>query len=322
MHSTKRRWPVLICPFGRVRAARCRELGVSGPPRLRGEPAFSGLSSPTVVRFATDGRVVVAEQSGRIKIFDNLFDSTPSLAADLSTSVHSFWDRGLLGLALDPQFPARPFIYASYAHDAAIGGTAPRWGDGCPNPPGATADGCVVSGRLSKLTLSGNVVTNEQVLVEDWCQQYPSHSVGALAFGPDGALYMSAGDGASFNFADYGQEGNPLNPCGDPPGGVGGNQTIPTAGVARCAARTCGRAVIRCRLTAASYGSTPILARACRVIRSREAATLTPAGSWPTASAILSASRSARAQGSCGSATSAGVPGRRSTGSPIRCPRR
>ena len=69
----------------------------------------------------------------------------------------------------------------------------------------------------------------EQVLVEDWCQQYPSHSIGALAFGPDGALYMSGGDGASFGFGDYGQDGSPLNPCGDPPTGVGGTQTIPTA---------------------------------------------------------------------------------------------
>ena len=69
----------------------------------------------------------------------------------------------------------------------------------------------------------------EQVLVEDWCQQYPSHSIGALAFGADGALYVSGGDGASFNFADYGQDGSPLNPCGDPPGGVGATLTPPTA---------------------------------------------------------------------------------------------
>ena len=55
------------------------------------------------------------------------------------------------------------------------------------------------------------------MLIEDWCQQYPSHSVGSLAFGRDGALYVSGGDGASFNFADYGQDGIPRNPCGDPP---------------------------------------------------------------------------------------------------------
>ena len=70
---------------------------------------------------------------------------------------------------------------------------------------------------------------SEQVLIEDWCQQYPSHSIGSLAFGADGALYVSGGDGASFNFTDYGQDGNPLNPCGDPPAGVGGAETPPTA---------------------------------------------------------------------------------------------
>jgi glucose/arabinose dehydrogenase len=127
-------------------------------------------------------------------------------------------------------------VYVLYTHDAAIGGTAPRWGtvgatsDGCPNPPGATSDGCVVSARLSRLQAAGNVMTGaEQVLVEDWCQQYPSHSIGSVEFGPDGALYASAGDGASFNFADYGQGGSPLNPCGDPPAGVGGTMAPPTA---------------------------------------------------------------------------------------------
>ena len=42
----------------------------------------------------------------------------------------------------------------------------------------------------------------EQVLVEDWYQQYPGQSVGNLAFGPDGALYAAAGDGASSTFVD------------------------------------------------------------------------------------------------------------------------
>jgi glucose/arabinose dehydrogenase len=135
-------------------------------------------------------------------------------------------------MALAPGFPADPYVYVLYAYDHQLGSASapPRWGDTCPSPPGPTTDGCVISGRLSRLRASGNLMTgSEQVLVEDWCQQYPSHSVGTLDFGPDGALYASAGDGASFNFADYGQDGSPLNPCGDPPGGSGATLTPPTA---------------------------------------------------------------------------------------------
>ena len=51
----------------------------------------------------------------------------------------------------------------------------------------------------------------------------------ALVFGADGALYVTGGEGASFTFVDCGQDGSPLNPCGDPPGRVGGAQTPPTA---------------------------------------------------------------------------------------------
>src|SRR5918997_797427 len=206
------------------------------PAGFQDSVAFSGLTYPTTVQFSKDGRVFVAEKSGLIKVFDNLSDTTPTTFADLRTNVHNFWDRGLLGLALAPNFPADPHVYVLYAHDAAIGGTAPSWGtpgvssDPCPTPPGPTADGCVVSGRLSKLTASGSTMTgSEQVLLEDWCQQYPSHSVGDLAFGADGALYVSGGDGASFNFVDYGQDGDPLNPCGDPPGSAGTTLTPPTA---------------------------------------------------------------------------------------------
>jgi hypothetical protein len=164
--------------------------------------------------------VFVSEKSGLIKVFDGLGDTSATVFADLRTQVHNFWDRGLLGMALHPDFPAKPFVYVSYTHDAVIGGTAPRWGtagqtgDPCPTPPGPTADGCVVSGRLSRLQANGNQAGPEQVLIEDWCQQYPSHSVGDLEFGADGALYASGGDGASFGFTDRGQVGTP---CDDPP---------------------------------------------------------------------------------------------------------
>jgi glucose/arabinose dehydrogenase len=222
---------LLICAMATSRAS-----AQTLPSGFQDVTVFSGLTEPTAVSFAPDGRVFVAEKSGLVKVFDNLSDPTPSIFVDLRTKVHNFWDRGLLGLAVDPGFPSRPYVYVLYAHDAAIGGTAPRWGiagvtgDGCPSPPGATSDGCVVSGRLSRFQDLGGVAGGpEQVLIEDWCQQYPSHSVGQIVFGTDGALYVSGGDGASFTFTDWGQDGSPVNPCGDPPVPVGGNQSPPDA---------------------------------------------------------------------------------------------
>ena len=205
------------------------------PAGFRDTVALSGLANPTVVQFASDGRVFVGQKNGVIKVFSSLTDTSPVTFADLSGEVDDYWDRGLLGLALDPAFPARPYVYVLYTYDAPIGGTAPAWGDACPTPPGPTTDGCVVSARVSRLTASGNTMTGtEQVLVEDWCQQFPSHSIGTLLFGRDGALYAGAGDGASFNTVDYGQlgatsPGDQANPCGDPPSPAGTALSPPAA---------------------------------------------------------------------------------------------
>ncbi|MBW4719063.1 PQQ-dependent sugar dehydrogenase [Saccharothrix obliqua] len=197
------------------------------PPGFTDTVAIGGLTAPTAAAFAPGGKVFIAEKSGLVKVYDSLADTTPTVFADLRPQTQDFWDRGLLGLAVDPAFPARPYVYVAYTHDAAPGGSAPRWGDTCPTPPGATDRGCVVTGRVSRLTSGpGGTATAELPLVTDWCQQYPSHSTGTVAFGPDGALYVGGGDGASFNFADYGQVGNP---CADPPGPAGTDLTPPTA---------------------------------------------------------------------------------------------
>ena len=140
---------------------------------------MSGLTRPVAIRFASDGSVFVAEKSGLIKMFSSLTDTSPVVVADLQSKVHDYWDRGLMGFTLDPNYPASPYAYVLYAYDAPIGGTAPTYGDGCPAPPGANTDGCFVSGRLSRLTIAGGSST-EQVLINDWCQQFPSHSVGDL----------------------------------------------------------------------------------------------------------------------------------------------
>ena len=72
---------------------------------------------------------------------------------------------------------------------------------------------------------------SEEVLVTDWFQQFPSHSTGALAFGADGALYATGGDGASFNYVDSGQTSS-TPPANDPAsqGGALRSQDIRTSG--------------------------------------------------------------------------------------------
>jgi glucose/arabinose dehydrogenase len=208
---------------------------------FEGLQAGQGIEEPTIFRFAPDGKVVVGEKSGKILVYDSLADHTPTLFADLRTEVYNGNDRGLLGLALDPQFSeAHPYVYVLYAYDHELGEAAPppRWGnpgedgDGCPEPPGVETHGCVISGRLSRLTanLTTDKSTEEKPLITDWCQQFSSHSVGNLEFDSEGNLWASGGEGASFTKVDWGQYGFPqVNPCGDPPAGVGGIEEPPDA---------------------------------------------------------------------------------------------
>jgi glucose/arabinose dehydrogenase len=187
---------------------------VASPPapvdlRLRDTVVATGVTAPTAIRVAADGRLVVAEKGGRVKVFDHAGDTTPTVVVDLRNEVHDFWDRGLLGMALDPEFVFNGRLYLMYAKEAG-------WNDACPDPPGATEDGCLVYGKLVRVTLQPLGPPVVQPLIDgQWCQQFPSHSVGTLAFGPDGMLYASAGDGAGWWFDD-GRFGSPRNPCGDP----------------------------------------------------------------------------------------------------------
>ncbi len=199
------------------------------PPGFQSEVLFSNLNAPTNFRTAPDGRTFVALKNGEIKVFlkGSAPNATPETFVDLRKQVNDYSDRGLLGLALDPRFDeGRPYLYALYTYDHELGapGGAPRWGqasksyegDECPE---SSEHGCPVSGRLVRFTAEGNhampsaTAPKEEVLIEGWCQQFPSHSIGDLEFGPEGALFASGGDGASFTAADYGQYGNI---CGDP----------------------------------------------------------------------------------------------------------
>ena len=212
-----------------VRPAQALAAASFSDPHFRENDLFGGgFTNPTAVRFAPDGRAFVAEKRGIVKEFDSITDTTPTTVIDLRTPTYDYWDRGLLDILVDPAFPARPYLYLYDVYDAPPGQSAPYWNDACPTPPGATADGCPATSKLFRVTVdpATNQSTSVKELLHDWCVQYPSHSGGAMTFGNDGYLYLAGGDGASFNFSDYGQGGGtlpspgspvtPINPCDDP----------------------------------------------------------------------------------------------------------
>ncbi len=246
-----------------VAAAAIAALGASAPGAaasvlpsgFQDTTVFSGLHEPTKLRFAPDGRAFIAERKGKVLVFDSLSDKEPTVFADLSEMVYDRGDRGILGMALDPKFEeGRPYVYVLYTFNHLLGEEAPppKWegesteGDPCPAIEGSSETAeelrkkgmdCPVSGRLVRLTAEGDHAKangegkpEEKVLVEDWCQQYDSHSIGDLQFDSEGNLYASAGEGANYTSPDYGQDGLPEpNQCGDPPGEVGEALTVPTA---------------------------------------------------------------------------------------------
>jgi glucose/arabinose dehydrogenase len=78
------------------------------------DPGFSqvlvanGISNPTVMAFAPDGRLFVAQQTGALRIIENgILLSTPAI----TLSVNSSGERGLLGIAFYPNFNTNHFIY-------------------------------------------------------------------------------------------------------------------------------------------------------------------------------------------------------------------
>ena len=110
------------------------------------------------MRFADDGRVFVAEKRGRVLEFDSLADPTPTVFADLSTAVHDFWDRGLLGMTLDPQFTTgRPYVYVLYTYNKdpssadgpALGRRVARRRRARPPTAASSRAGCRGSGRAA-----------------------------------------------------------------------------------------------------------------------------------------------------------------------------
>jgi len=149
----------------------------AGPIEVTGEVVASGLSRPTFVTHAGDGsgRLFVLEKPGRIRIIANGgLTSTPFL--DITGVVGSSGnEQGLLGLAFHPEFESNGRFFVAYTAKDSKNTVAEYR---------ASSNGNVAE------PASGRVL----MAVAD---QYPNHNGGMLAFGPDGYLYISMGDGGS-----------------------------------------------------------------------------------------------------------------------------
>jgi glucose/arabinose dehydrogenase len=134
----------------------------------------SGLASPLDMDPARDGtgRLFVAEQDGRVRVvLDGVLAEQPYL--DITERISAGGEQGLLGIALHPDYPADPRIFVDYTD--------------------LEGDTVVASFEASLDADSADPESERIILQVD--QPYPNHNGGALAFGPDGMLYVSLGDG-------------------------------------------------------------------------------------------------------------------------------
>lgn len=209
-----------------ARAALVFATGVTG---FTSDLVVGGLPFLTAISFAPDGRMFIALKSGVVRVYKNgALLATPFV--DISSLVGDRHDRGLLGIAVHPEFPDQPYVYLLYTHDPA--GVTPDV-DGArvaqllrvEADPAFSHDRALTSagsrvvllGTNSTLANIGNP-TNGRDHAKPSCMtgfsmagapvhdcipsDENSHTIGTVAFAPDGSLFAGAGDGADYTTVD------------------------------------------------------------------------------------------------------------------------
>ena len=135
----------------------------------------NGFSKPTAMAFAPDGRLFVAEQEGTLRVIkDGQLLTTPFL--DISGKIDAKGERGLLGVAFDPDFSTNNYVYVYYTQKAT--GTTPT------------------HNLVARFTADGDVATagSETTIFRLPKLKELNHNGGAIHFGGDGELYVAVGE--------------------------------------------------------------------------------------------------------------------------------
>ena len=153
---------------------------------------MSGLTDPTSFAFLPDGRIIVTQKDGRLFL---VVEGRPLTSAILTLQPSEENERGVSGVTVDPDFAQNGYIYVYYTTSvqSCLGPT-------CDQASRAAAQSEPYPGpknRVSRFTLAGDAVDpdSETVILDGIPSDSGYHNAGCMAFGPDGYLYLTTGDG-------------------------------------------------------------------------------------------------------------------------------
>jgi glucose/arabinose dehydrogenase len=151
------------------------------PPAGFTDTVVGEVSAPTALAFTPDGRMLVTSKPGRVVVVRE--DGARQVALDISARVCDQVERGLVGIAVDPEFASNRSFYVYYTHK--VRGSC---GERGPAP----------ANRVSRFVLGDDDTVarrSEKVLMDHITSPAGNHIAGDLEFGENGNLYVTVGDG-------------------------------------------------------------------------------------------------------------------------------